>query len=210
MTSLPLFKLAGIVACLLSALSVVGSDAPAPPLEKSGWRLTFHDEFDGPKLNDMYWFSAYRSGRKEYFKRIGKESRWVDQNAHYVFADGILKLRIDETLPFRPHKGVRCVSCIQTSDHRFGATTNEFQILDKFAQKYGWFEIRCRMPKGSGLHSAFWLHQHDPTKQEYTPDGRRRMLGEGVVEIDIFEQLGKKVDSRIIDFNVHFTKTGAC
>jgi hypothetical protein len=59
-------------ACCTLGLSVVlGADAPVPRLEKPGWRLTFHDEFDRPQLNDMYWFAAYRSGRKEYFKRIG-------------------------------------------------------------------------------------------------------------------------------------------
>ena len=51
------------------------------------------------------------------------------------------------------------MSCIQTSDHRFGATTDEYQILDKFAQKYGWFEIRSKCPRGEGLLSAFWLHR---------------------------------------------------
>ena len=180
--------------CWLLDLSVAaGADAPVPPLEKPGWKLTFHDEFDRPQLNDMYWFAAYRSGRKEYFKRIGQESRWVDHNAHYVIEDGILKLRIDEKLPFRPDKSTPCVSCIQTSDHRFGATTAEYQILDKFAQKYGWFEIRCKCPRGEGLLSAFWLHQTDPTKQEYTPEGRRKEVGDGVVEIDIIEQQGRHI-----------------
>lgn len=183
------------------------TDSVAPPLEKPGWTLTFNDEFDRPQLNDMYWFPAYRSGRKEYFKRIGRQSRWVDHNAHYVIEDGVLKLRIDERLPFRPEKSAPCVSCIQTSDHRFGATTDEYQILDKFAQKYGWFEIRCKCPRGEGLLSAFWLHQHDPTKQEYTPEGRRREVGEGVVEIDIIEQQGRLIGetSSSVDLNVHFT-----
>jgi hypothetical protein len=187
----------------------MGPTAPAPPVEKPGWKLTFQDEFDRPQLNDMHWFPAYRSGRKEYFKRIGHPSRWTDHNAHYVIENGILKLRIDKKLPLRPDKSTPCVSCVQTSDHRFGATTKEYQILDKFAQKYGWFEIRCRMPAGSGLHSAFWLLQTNPNAQEYAPDGRRRRLGEGVVEIDIFEQLGKKAERGLIDFNVHFTKNGA-
>jgi len=186
----------------------LGDDAPSPPLEKPGWKLTFHDEFERPQLNDMYWYSAYRSGRKEYFKRIGHKSRWVDHNAHYVIEDGVLKLRVDETLPFRPDKSTPCVSCIQTSDHRFGATTDEYQILDKFAQKYGWFEIRAKCAKGTGLLNAFWLHQHDPTKQEYTPDGKRKGLADGVVEIDIIEQQGRLVGDgkSSVDLNVHFTK----
>ena len=182
-------------------------DMKKPPLEKPGWRLTFHDDFDRPQLNDMHWYAAYRSGRKEYFKRIGRESRWVDHNAHYVIEDSILKLRIDESLPFRPDKSTQCVSCIQTSDHRFGATTDEYQVLDKFAQKHGWFEIRCRCPRGEGLLSAFWLHHCDPIRQEYTPEGRRREVGEGVVEIDIIEQQGRYIGdtASLVDLNVHFT-----
>lgn len=181
--------------------------AAALSLDKPGWRLTFHDEFERPQLNDMYWFAAYRSGRKEYLKRTGHESRWVDHNAHLVIEDSILKLRIAETLPFRPDKSTPCVSCVQTSDHRFGVTPAEYQVLDKFAQKYGWFEIRCRCPRGEGLLSAFWLHHSDPTAQEYTPEGRRKEVGEGVVEIDIFEQQGRHISahSSTVDLNVHFT-----
>lgn len=177
-------------------------------LEKPGWTLTFHDEFDRPQLNDMYWYPAYRSGRKEYFKRIGRQSRWVDHNACSVIEDGLLKLRIDERLPFRPDRSTPCVSCIQTSDHRFGETTSDYQVLDKFAQKYGWFEIRCRCPRGEGLLSAFWLHQHDPTKQEYTPEGERKRVGDGVVEIDIFELQGRLIGdaSSEVDLNIHFTE----
>ncbi len=82
---------------------------------------------------------------------IGRYCFPVDHNAHVVIEDGILKLRIDEKLPFRPDKSTPCVSCIQTSDHRFGATTAEYQILDKFAQKYGWFEIRANARGAKGL-----------------------------------------------------------
>ena len=54
-------------ACWALLLSVaLGADSPAPPAEKPGWKLAFQDEFDRPQLNDMYWFAAYRSGRKEY------------------------------------------------------------------------------------------------------------------------------------------------
>ncbi len=182
-------------------------DASSKPPAKPGWRLTFHDEFDRPRLNDRYWFPAYRSGRKDTLERLGKESRWVDHNAHWVIEDSVLKLRIDETLPFRTLKSTPCVSCIQTSDHRFGPTLEDHQVLDKFAQKYGWFEVRARCPRGEGLLSAFWLHQCDPTKQEYTPDGRRKGLQDGVLEIDIIELQGRHIGDRqsSVDLNVHFT-----
>ncbi len=207
----------GCMFAILAMRVASAAEAPAPSPEKPGWKLTFHDEFDRPQLNDIYWFAAYRSGRMEYLDRLGykeelsqdrKPARWLDHNAHYVIADGILKLRIDEKLPFRPSKSMPCVSCIQTSDHRFGATTGEYQILDKFAQKYGWFEIRCRCARGEGLMSAFWLHQHDPTKQEYQPNGTRKKLGDGVLEIDIFEQRGRNINdaNSRVDLNVHFTK----
>ncbi len=181
-----------------------------PPLEKPGWKLTFHDEFDRPQLNDLYWYPAYRSGRKEYFRRIGVQSRWTDHNAHYVIEDGLLKLRITETLPYRPTKSTRCVSCITTSDHRFGDTTAEYRILDKFSQKYGWFEMRCRCPRGNGLMSAFWLHQVNPLHQEYTPEGKRKGLADGALEIDIFEQQGRHISDREtkVDLNTHFTEKG--
>jgi len=64
------------------------------------------------------------------------------------------------------------------------------------------------MPMGSGLHSAFWLLQADPNKQEYFPDGRRGKVGDGLVEIDIFEKLGDEAHRYKNDFNVHFTKNG--
>ncbi len=183
---------------------------PTTPLEKSGWKLTFFDDFNRPQLNDMYWFPAYRSGRKEYFKRIGFPSRWEDHNAHYVIEDGVLNLRISETLPFRSNKSTPCVSCITTSDHRFGATTGECQIMEKFSQKYGWFEIRCRCPRGEGLMSAFWLHQVDPLKQEYTPEGQKKSLDAGPLEIDIFEQQGRLITNTgsEINLNTHFTEKG--
>jgi hypothetical protein len=182
------------------------SPTSAQPLEKPGWKLTFHDEFDSPLLNDLYWYPAYRTGRIEYLKRIGADGIYHDPNAYYKLENGILKLIIDEKFPSRLKKNDKAVSCIMTSDHRFGKTTQEYQVLEKFAQKYGWFETRCKTVTGSGMYSAFWLHQTDPNDQEFTVEGRRKQVGEGVVEIDIFEQLGKDTKAGLNLFNIHFTK----
>lgn len=184
-------------------------DFPRSPLEKPGWQLTFFDDFDSPLLDDMYWFPAYRSGRKEYFKRIGVPSRWQNHNAYYELNNSILKLKISEDLPPRKNPQDWCVSCICTSDHRIGKDSSEFQILEKFAQEYGRFEIRCRCAKASGgLLNAFWLHHTDPTAQEYSPEGELRKTSGEKLEIDIFETIAKEItpESSYTHFNVHFAE----
>ncbi|MFA7490003.1 MAG: glycoside hydrolase family 16 protein [Mariniphaga sp.] len=189
-----------ILCCSLP--DIYASDPPS--LYKPGWKLTFHDEFDGPNLNDLYWYTAYRTGRLEYLNRIGAEEIFYDPNAEYKIENGILKLIIDKNIPARRKIEDHACSCIVTSDHRFGETTDEYQILEKFSQKYGWFEIRCKTVAGSGIYTAFWLHQTDPNDQEYTPEGVRRKVGDGVVEIDIFEQWSWK-NINETEFAVHFT-----
>lgn len=184
-------------------------DYPRSPVEKEGWQLTFCDDFDSPLLDDMYWFPAYRSGRKEYFKRIGKPGRWQNHNAYYEIENSVLKLKITPDLPPRKNPEDWCVSCICTSDHRFGKDTSEYQLLEKFAQEYGRFEARCRCASASGgILNAFWLHHTDPTDQEYTPEGERRENCGRVLEIDIFETIASEItpENSYTHFNVHYAK----
>jgi beta-glucanase (GH16 family) len=185
------------------------SEGHVPTPEKPGWQLTFHDEFNPHKLDEKKWFDRYRAGRIRYYKKKGiPKKKKKAPRAHYVIEDGILHLRIDESLPARLNKHASTVTSIQTSEIAERPDGKGHQANSRFVQKYGWFEIRCRMPAGSGLHSAFWLLHADPHDQEYTLDGKRRKIGDGVVEIDIFEQLGRETVKNKIRFNIHFTKSG--
>jgi len=201
---------AGLVSVLATTALVIGEEktheplgatpptaASQAPADKPGWRLTFHDEFDGPKLDEAKWFGRYRAGRP------GREGIL----ANYVINDGILHLRVDEKLPFRSAVHGQVTTSIQTSD-MLRRPDGVYVADNKFAQKYGWFEVRCRTVSGSGLCSTFWLLQTDPYDQEYTIDGKARHLGDGVVEIDIFEQLGRDAALHQSQFNVHFTQSG--
>jgi len=215
-----------ILASFLMSIHIQIVEAVEPnPLEKPGWKLTFNDEFDSPLLDDYYWYAAYKSGRTEYqsqraayeagkideyVKQIGTTSLYHNPNALYKIENGLLKLMIDETAPPRLEKTDAAVSCIQTSDFRFtNKEKTEYQVLEKFAQKYGWFETRCKSIKGTGLYTAFWLYVTDPTDQEFTPEGKRKPNNNGsVVEIDIFELLGQEAAVGNSQLNVHFPKEG--
>lgn len=192
--------------CFVFADSPEEKQAPDRP----GWTLVFEDTFDGAAvLNPEKWIDAYRPGRAEYAaKAHGKTPSFDGRKANYVIEDGILKIRLDRDLPKRKDVLSPAVSSIQTSRWTYDADTKEFGTYDTFTTKYGWFEIRCRMPKGSGLHSAFWLVQKGAYQQEISPDGKRGKVGDGIVEIDIFEMLGRQVEERVNQFNVHFTKNG--
>ena len=120
---------------------------------------------------------------------------------------GALRLRVDETRPRRPHVGSSCASCVATSDHRYGADLSDVTVLKKFGQKYGWFETRCRIAKGPGLESAFWLHQVDPLHQEFTPDGRPNKA-EGALEFDVFEAWGDPPDALRAQMHCYYTDAG--
>lgn len=180
---------------------------PVHPSDSEDWTLTFEDTFDGPTINETKWFPAYRPGRKEYYKRIGHPSRWEQLEANHVIEDGTLKLRLDRDKPKRAAITNKCVSSMQTAIYQYDESKDQFFDIVKFSQKYGYFEIRSRMPAGKGLHAAFWLTQVGAYNQEYQPDGKRgNPDSKTPVEIDIFELPGNTPSEN--QFNVHFTKNG--
>ena len=185
------------------------------PSNDPAWELTFEDDFKAGILDQSKWFPGYRLGRMEYYRKLGFPNEhgraWQPQPpmAHYLLEDSVLKLRVDKDLPKRPTPETLTVSCVTTAIYRHNEQTGSFDDEVRFAQKYGWFEIRCRMPKcGSGRYTAFWLHSVGAENQEYTPEGVRKSLKDGALEIDIFEWLGRSPKENL--FNVHFTKNGHC
>ena len=89
--------------------------------------------------------------------------------------------------PFRIHDGALEITAAP-GPNPAGLPYNSGMISSKggFAQRYGHFEIRARLPRGRGLWSAFWLLPADNT---WPP------------EIDVFEMLGHPPGE--IHVNVH-------
>jgi beta-glucanase (GH16 family) len=164
--------------CLIGSAGVVRAaaetrpgDQAAPPLEKPGWTLTFHDEFSGTRLDEKKWSDHYYHGRTH----ANRELEYYAPDGYQV-KDGILRL-IARKVP-RDQR---------SKTDGLPYTSGMIEGSGKFAQKYGWFEIRTRIPKGKGYWPAFWLL---PTTKQWPP------------EIDIMEILGH--DPSTIYFTTHW------
>ena len=140
-------------------------------MEKPGWTLTFDDEFDGQKLDDKKWADHYYHGRTH---GNGEQEYYAPDG--YELSGGLLRL-IARPVP-------------QTGrDKTQGKpyTSGMIEGSGKFAQRYGWFEIRCRVPRGKGYWPAFWLL---PATRRWPP------------EIDVFEILGHEPST--VYFTTHW------
>jgi beta-glucanase (GH16 family) len=124
--------------------------------ELPGWKLTFHDEFSSNRLDLAKWNVADPWGKER-----NREMQAYVTNA-FELRDGILRIKAEKRSAFYSGKQRPYTSGIITT-------------YQKFAQKYGRFEIRFRAPAGQGMWPAFWLL---PEPLDWPP------------EIDVFEVLG--------------------
>jgi beta-glucanase (GH16 family) len=154
---------------LLATLVALVSAVPCVAQQKPGWKLTFHDEFDGTSL-DL--------------------SQWNPQDPWGRVRNSELQAYVKDALVV--HDGILHITAQKRAAEYGGAmrqyTSGMMTTYGKFAQKYGWFEIRCRVPKGNGLWPAFWML---PEPLGWPP------------EIDVVENLGQ--DTGVAYFTNHFT-----
>ena len=121
---------------------------------KKGYALSWSDEFNGSKLDTTKWIDSYPDNNRTHSN--GEQQYYATDG--YAVSDGVLKLKAQKrTMGGMPY------------------TSGMIASYGKFAQKYGWFEIRMKFPKGKGMWPAFWLL---PETKAWPP------------EIDILEILG--------------------
>ena len=142
-------------AALLFALVEGVTAAPPSASPGSEWRLVFNDEFNGTALDLNKWNTHYVWGRT--ITGTGELEYYADDA--YDFQDGYLRLRAE-----------------RRSMEGFQYTSGMISSHNKFSLKYGYIEIRARIPYGQGLWPAYWLM---PTSGEWPP------------EIDVLEVLGQ-------------------
>jgi beta-glucanase (GH16 family) len=136
--------------CLASLSSPAPSDAAElkptlPAAQQTGWTLTFHDEFEGDRLDTTKWVDQYWHGRTH----SNNEQQFYAPDGYEV-AEGRLRFKGEK----RRMGGMPYTSGMITS-------------LGHFHQQYGLFEIRAKFPKGKGFWPAFWLL---PITKEWPPE----------------------------------------
>ncbi len=149
-------------AVLLIHFILAGGAAAFPYSTLTTCGTSLGDGFNTSTLSTTRWSTSYPSGN-------GGEEQYYGPNA-FKLANSIL-------------------SIYATQDRAYGYqnTSGIIHTKGKFAQMYGRFEIRTKIPKGKGFWPAFWLLPS-------TPDFP--------VEIDVFENLGK--DTHTIYLSNHY------
>ncbi len=119
--------------------------APENPasLDLDGFTLVWEDEFDGNAVDSSKW-TGYKCSAEKSKTRMGC---WWNTDMASV-RDG--NLHIHTKYYDKGYKGGRrgWYSCGLCTDGLFDQT-------------YGYFEIRCILPKGIGSWSAFWMMPHN-------------------------------------------------
>ncbi len=141
--------------------------------------LTFEDHFDGEKLNGDVW-------RAHNFYGVRKGGYWSESQLRLEDGNLIITTEYKEDGEFGP-----------------GWYTAGIETEDRFEQTYGYFECRCKLAKGQGLWSAFWMMNSNVNS----------VLGHSRngAEIDIFESpfwfRGKK-KRNLVTLNLHYNGYG--
>ncbi len=167
-------------------LSTAAAEASSPPLDRApdGRKLvmTFDEEFSRFRPWDGgsgVWRTTFGDGRL-----TGVPQRTLQANGElevYVDADmsdAAGRIGVD---PFKLRDGVLEITAARTPAAlipRLGGyayTSGLITTQPSFSQRYGYFEMRARIPRGKGLWPAFWLL---PADLSWPP------------EIDVMESVG--------------------
>ena len=150
----------------------------------SSYTSTFDDEFNTFSVNTGTgstgnWYQLYPRtgiaahstvdhGSIQYFTYAGDTDAFGNPVTVDPFSlnDGVLSITMN---PVAPED--------QPKYNGFQYTSGMINTIGSFAQTYGYFEIRAKLPAGAGLHDAFWLLPVDggwpPRARRHGAEGQR-------------------------------------
>ena len=148
----------------------------APPVATVSLRRTFHDDFDAHPLSAGKWAPHYAGGaawpEARYWGGDGsdfkRKTAWNGEQQIYVdpryAGRATTPLGLD---PFSVRDGLLSITASRTPPALKEVLFNNEYISGilttqgSFAQKFGYFEIRAKIPVGQGVWPAFWMLADD-------------------------------------------------
>jgi beta-glucanase (GH16 family) len=184
------------VACVLSLVLVTEATAAArkPKDRNSGWKLVWSDEFNGP--------DGSAPDPKKWTYDIGVDGNgWGNNELEYYtnsprnisIRNGMLVITAVREKHTGPVVAPKDPSTGQVSGSPAGQTRVRNQVTRDytsariktqglFAETYGRFEARIKLPRGQGMWPAFWMLGANIDRTGWP----------GCGEIDIMENVGKE------------------
>lgn len=147
----------------------LGQRPPVP----GDWVQTLNENFDGDTLDAKLWTPRFPWDGPQ----PGQLQRYVPENV--TVKDGKLRIKAEK------------LAGHENNDSSLGRreyTSGLVQSYDKWAQRYGYFEARVKLPTARGLWPAFWM-MPDRGRESGLEMWKRRDTGDGAMEIDILEHL---------------------
>lgn len=167
-----------------------------PELDMSKFTLTWSDEFNDGVFNKTDWSGHYCWGDNGTWPR--DTSFWNRGQVSFREGNLIMSASYLENGPVGPE------GPYGPAYYSYGMDTNPWTdgpTKPGFEQLYGYFEMRCILPKGPGLNPAFWLLSDGMFDTD--PDGGLTDGGVTGAEIDVFETKYKK--ERLFNDSVYHT-----
>lgn len=202
LTSGSIIKLIAAIVVFTQVCGALLFDTPTQPggqkLDMSKFALTWSDEFNEGTFDKTYWSGHYC---------WGDDGTWPRDTAYWnrgqvSFREGnlIIKASYLENGPVGPE------GPYGPAYYSYGMDTNP--VTDGpgkigFEQLYGYFEMRCILPKGIGLNPAFWLLCEGMFNTD--PDVGLTDGGVTGCEIDVFETKDNIADTNLFKGSVYHT-----
>ncbi len=140
-----------------------------PPVA-GDWVKTLDDEFNSAALDQSVW-SMYGENYWD------KQTHWSKDDV--LLGGGVVRLRYEKKTGFNNDDPTQ-----KPSDYAAGY----LHTYDKWAQRYGYFEARMKLPTAPGLWPAFWM-MPDRGMAAGPEQWKRQDTGNGGMEFDIMEHL---------------------
>jgi len=153
---------------LLASVFATAQVANTPP-SSSPWKLVWNDEFNGPDGS------------------APDPSKWVLETGGGGWGNNELEYYTARPQNASLHDGNLVIKVIKEKYTGADGVTRDYtsarlKTQGKYAQDYGRFEARIKIPRGQGIWPAFWMLGNDIDKAGWPTCG----------EIDIMENIGKE------------------